>query len=147
MPAIPMSPIHLDDLDRIEWQPGSAYRGQDMVYQGQEVFFRKVLCDRRKEGGGFAVLTKVCPPPGKVVKTVAVARSEEHIFRLRGGRVNKSGKATQTHGNAYTLNPTGHPHSSMIASETISLVIYSGETDDVKSIEFVDLEPVVGEVA
>jgi hypothetical protein len=147
MSAIPMSPIHLDDLDRIEWQPGSAYRGQDMVYQGQEVFFRKVLCDRRKEGGGFAVLTRVCPPPGKVVKTVAVARSEEHIFRLRGGRVNKSGKATQTHGNAYTLNPTGHPHSSMIASETISLVIYSGEPDDVKSIEFVDLEPAAGQAA
>jgi hypothetical protein len=28
----------------------------------------------------------------KVVKTVAVALSEEHVFNLRGGRVNKSGK-------------------------------------------------------
>jgi hypothetical protein len=28
----------------------------------------------------------------------------------------------------------------MIASENIALVIYSGETDDVKSVEIVDLE-------
>jgi hypothetical protein len=54
---------------------------------------------------------------------------------------------SEANGNAYTLNPTGHPHSSMIATETISLVIYSGETDDVKSIESVDLESAVGPVA
>ena len=33
----------------------------------------------------------------------------------------------------------------MIATETLSLVIYSGETDEVKSVEIVNIEPVPGE--
>ena len=82
-----------------------------------------------------------------MVKTVAVARSEEHVFNLRGGRLNKSGKPIEAPGNSYTLNPTGQPHSAMIATENIALVIYSGETDDLKSVEIVDIEPALGEVA
>ena len=101
-----MTPIHVD-LDSIEWTPGSVYKGPDALYQGQEVFYRKVLSDRRQEGAGLAVLSKIRPPPGKMVKTVAVARSEEHVFNLRGGRVNKSGKPIEAPGNSYTLNPTG----------------------------------------
>jgi hypothetical protein len=42
---------------------------------------------------------------------------------------------------------TGQPHSAMIATENVALVIYSGETDDVKSVEIVDIEPALGEVA
>jgi len=142
-----MTSIHVD-LDSIEWTPGSAYKGPDGLYQDQEVFYRKVLSDRRQEGGGLAVLSKICPPPGKMVKTVAVARSEEHVFNLLGGRVNKSGKPIEAPGNSYTLNPTGQPpHSAMITTENIALVIYSGETDDVKSVEIVDIEPALGEVA
>ena len=141
-----MTSTHVD-LDSIEWTPGSAYKGPDALYQGQEVLYRKVLSDRRQEGGGFAVLSKICPPPGRMVKTVAVARSEEHVFNLRGGRVNKSGKPIEAPGNSYTLNPTGQPHSAMIATENIALVIYSGETDDVKSVEIADIEPALGEVA
>jgi hypothetical protein len=80
------------DLDRIEWTPGSVYKGADALYQGQEIFYRKVLSDRRQEAGGLAVLSKICPPPWKMVRTVAVARSEEHVFNLRGGRLNKSGE-------------------------------------------------------
>ena len=79
-----------------------------------------------------------------MVKTVAVARSEEHVFNLRGGRVNKSGKPIEAPDHSYTLNPTGQPQSAMIATENIALVIYSGETDDVKSVEIVDIEPAPG---
>ena len=57
------------------------------------------------------------------------------------GRVNKSGKPIEAPGNSYTLNPTGQPHSAMITTENIALVIYSGETDDVKSVEIVDIGP------
>ena len=135
-----MTSIYVD-LDSIEWTPGSVYKGPDALYRGHEVFPRKVLSDRCREGGGLAMLAKICPPPGKMVKTVAVARSEEHVFNLRGGRVNKSGKPIEASGNSYTLNPTGQPHSAMIATENITLVIYSGETDDVKSVEIVDIEP------
>ena len=35
----------------------------------------------------------------------------------------------------------------MIATENVALVIYSGETDDVKSVEIVDIEPALGEAA
>ncbi len=63
---------------------------------------------------------------------------------MRGGRVNQSGKPIEVPGNSYTLNPTGQPHSAMITNENIALVIYSGETDDVKSVEIVDIEPVPG---
>jgi hypothetical protein len=150
--ATPASAIYVEDLDSIEWTPASKFAanmpiGKHMLYQGQDVFFQKVLSDRRKEGGGRAVIQKICPPPGKMVKIISVARSEEHIFRLRGGRVNKAGKPTEAHGNAYTLNPTGHPHSSMIATETIAVVIYSGEGDDVKSIEIVDFDPAAAKEA
>jgi hypothetical protein len=62
-----MTSIHVD-LDSIEWTPGSAYKGPDALYQGQEVFYRKVLSDRRQEGGGLALLSKICPPPGKMVQ-------------------------------------------------------------------------------
>jgi hypothetical protein len=61
--------------------------------------------------------------------------------------VNKSGKPIETPGNSYTLNPTGQPHSAMIATESVALVIYSGETDDVKSVEILDIEPALGEAA
>jgi hypothetical protein len=135
------------DLDRVEWIPGSAYKGPNALFQGQEVFYRKVLSDRRAEGGGLAVLSKTCPPPGKLVKTVAVARSEEHVFNLCGGRSNKSGKPIEAPGASYALNPTGQPHSAMIATETISLVIYSGETDEVSSVEIVDIAPALGDAA
>ena len=77
-----MTSIHVD-LDSIEWTPGSAYKGPDALYRGQGLL-PEGLSDRRQEGGGLAVLSKICPPPGKVVKTVAVARSEEHVFNLRG---------------------------------------------------------------
>ena len=126
---------------------GFGLQGPDALYRDQEVFYRKVLSDRRQEGGGLAVLSKICPPPGKMVKTVAVARSEEHVFNLRGGRVNKSGKPIEAPGNSYTLNPSGQPHSAVIATENIALVIYSGETDDVKSVKIVDIETQLEEVA
>jgi hypothetical protein len=39
----------------------------------------------------------------------------------------------------YTLNPTGQSHSALIATETVSLVIYTGEPDEIMSMEVVDI--------
>ena len=80
------------------------------------------------------------PPPGKLIKIVATALSDEHVFALQGGRGTKSGQPAQGAG-GYSLNPQGQPHSAMIGRETVSLVIYSGEPDEIKSIDVVDLEP------
>jgi len=41
----------------------------------------------------------------------------------------------------YGLNSTGQPHSAMIADETVALVIYTGEPDEIRSMEVVDIEP------
>jgi hypothetical protein len=141
-----MPSIHVD-FDKLGWTPGSAYKGPNALHQGQEVFYRKVLSDRRADGGGLAVLSKICPPPGKLVKTIAIARSEEHVFNLAGGRSNKSGTPIEAPGASYTLNPTGQPHSAMIAAESVALIIYSGETDEVKSVEITDIEPALGDAA
>jgi len=40
----------------------------------------------------------------------------------------------------YTLNPKGQPHSAFIGKESITLVIYSGEPDEIVAIEVVDAE-------
>jgi hypothetical protein len=84
------------------------------------------------------------PPEGKLIKIVAVARSDEHIFYLGGGRATKSGQAVSAAG-GYSLNPSGQPHSAMIATETISFVLYTGEPDEVKSVEVLDIAGASGE--
>lgn len=79
----------------------------------------------------FSAAWRCSPPPGKVIEIVAVALSEEHSFVLEGGRTTKAG--------GYGLNTTGQPHSAMIGRDTTSLIVYSGEPDEIRSLEVVDL--------
>ena len=102
----------------------------------------KVLSDRRAEGGGIAWLVRITPPEGKVIRIVAVALSDEHIFGLEGGRGTKSGERLRAEGN-YGLNPKGKPHSAFIGTETVSLVIYNGEPDEIRSLDVIDRPPPV----
>jgi hypothetical protein len=74
------------------------------VYQGKDVVQLKVLSDRRKDGGGIGWLAKFSPPPGNLIKIVATAFSDEHVFNLEGGRATKSGQPVRSSGR-YTLNP------------------------------------------
>jgi hypothetical protein len=80
------------------------------------------------------------PPPGKLIKIVATAMSDEHVFNLAGGRATKSGEPARGAG-GYGLNPKGQPHSALIGSETIAYVVYSGELDRVESMEVIDAAP------
>src|ERR1700733_3531214 len=114
------------NIDNLEWTPGSAYKEAAAVYDGKEIYHRKILSDRRHEGGGLALLSKLSPPPGKLIKIVAISRSDEHVVNRSGGPATKSGKPVAAPAD-YTLNPKGQPHSAMIAEENVSLVIYSGE--------------------
>jgi hypothetical protein len=134
------------DIDAAPWAPGTAFCGPDAIYQGQEIVQVKLLSDRRSEGGGSAWLVKFSPPQGKLIKIVATARSDEHVFNLEGGRGTKTGQPARSSG-GYTLNPKGQPHSAFIGQETVGLVIYSGELDEVHSLEVVDIEPAAGTVA
>ena len=126
------------DYTTMEWSSGVPFYGPAAVYDGKDIVQLKVLSDRRKEGGGIAWLVKMTPPAGKLIKIVAVALSDEHIFSLQGGRSTKSGERAQGSG-GYGLNPKGQPHSAMIAQETVGLVVYAGEPDRVESLELVDI--------
>ena len=127
------------DYNEMEWASAVPFYGPAAVWQGKDIVHLKVLSDRRADGGGIAWLVKFTPPAGKLIKIVATALSDEHVFNLQGGRATKSGQRAQGSG-GYGLNPKGQPHSAMIAHETVSLVIYSGEPDDVKSMDVVDIE-------
>ena len=129
MTAIGFDLIHVYGLTEV-YGPAAVYEGKDIVQL-------KILSDRRQEGGGIAWLARFSPPPGKLIKIVATALSDEHVFNLEGGRGTKSGQPTRSAG-GYTLNPTGQPHSAFIGTETVSLIIYTGEPDEIRSMEVID---------
>jgi hypothetical protein len=132
-----MASTHVD-IEKAEWTPGTPFYGPAASYDGSDIVQLKLLSDRRQEGGGIAWLAKFLPPPGKLIKIVATALSDEHVFNLEGGRSTKSGQPARSSG-SYTLNPKGQPHSALIATETVSLVIYTGEPDEIVSLEVVDV--------
>lgn len=131
-----MASIHVD-VDTAAWVPATPFYGPAAVYQGRDIVQLKILSDRRSDGGGIAWLVKFSPPAGKLIKIVATALSDEHVFNLEGGRGTKSGGPARASG-GYTLNPTGQPHSAFIGTETVSLIVYTGEPDEIVSLEVVD---------
>ena len=137
-----MASIHVD-VAAAEWTSGAPFYGPGAVYDGRDVVRLKILSDRRAEGGGIAWLARFSPPPGKLIKIVATALSDEHVFNLEGGRSTKSGMPVRASG-GYTLNPKGQPHSALIATETVSLVMYRGEPDEIVSLDVVDVQPETG---
>ena len=137
-----MASTHVD-IETAPWTAGTAFCGPGGDLRGREIVQVKLLSDRRSEGGGSAWLVKFSPPPGKLIKIVATARSDEHVFNLEGGRGTKTGQPARSSG-GYTLNPEGQPHSAFIGQETVAFVVYDGELDEVHSLEVVDIEPATG---
>ena len=133
-----MASTHID-IDTSPWTVGTTFCGQAAIYEGKEIVQVKMLSDRRDEGGGSAWLVKFSPPPGKLIKIIATAQSDEHVFNLEGGHGTKSGQPLRSSG-GYTLNPKGQPHSAFIGQETVAFVVYSGELDEIHSMEVVDIE-------
>ena len=131
------------DVATMEWTSAVPFYGPAAVHEGKAVVQLKVLSDRRRQGGGIAWLVKFSPPPGKLIKIVATALSDEHVYHLAGGRSTKSGKPVQNSA-GYSLNPKGQPHSAMIAEESVSLIVYAGEPDEINSLEVVPVSPAHG---
>lgn len=127
------------DTDNAEWTSAVPFYGPAAVYEGKDVVQLKILSDRRREGGGIGWLVKFSPPPGKLIKIIATALSDEHVFNIEGGRTTKSGQPARSSG-GYTLNPEGQPHSALIGTDTLSLVIYRGEPDEIVSMDVIDVE-------
>jgi len=132
-----MASTHID-YTAIDWTSAVPFYGPAANHEGRDIVQLKVLSDRRLDGGGIAWLVRFTPPAGKLIKIVATALSDEHIFSLQGGRGTKTGERAQGSG-GYGLNPKGQPHSAMITTETMSLVIYTGEPDEINSMEVVDI--------
>jgi hypothetical protein len=126
------------DHEEMEWASAVLFYGPAAVQDGRDIVQLKVLSDRRSEGGGIAWLVRFAPPPGKLLKIIATALSDEHVFNVQGGRSTKSGQPTHG-GGGYSLNPKGQPHSAMIAQETMALVVYAGEPDRIDCLEVVDV--------
>src|SRR5262249_14723217 len=127
------------DIEKTEWTPGAPFYGPAAMHQDNDIVQLKIISGRRSERCGIAMRAKFYPPPCKLIKIVATALSDEHVFNLTGGRATKSGLPARASG-GYTLNPKGQPHSALIATETVSLVIYRGEPDEIVSMELVDVE-------
>jgi hypothetical protein len=121
------------------WLVASQIFGARQRHEGREMVRLKILSDRCAEGGGVAYLLNVQPPPGRIVKTIAIARSDEHVYVLDGGYCNKAGELIHLPGD-YILNPMGHPHGVFVATETTTLVICRGEPDEVS--ELCVIEPI-----
>src|ERR1044071_9312942 len=119
-----MASTHVD-VANAPWTSGVPFYGPGAIHEGQDIVQLKILSDRRGAGGGIAWLAKFAPPPGKLIKIVATALSDEHVFNLEGGRTTKSGALARASG-GYTLNPNGQPHSAFIGRETTSLIVYTG---------------------
>lgn len=124
----------------IQWEPAIDVFGERALHDGHPLVEHKVLSDRRAEGAGVAYLVKFKPPAGKLLKVVATARSDEHVYLLEGGYANRSGEKVASPG-AYGINAAGRAHSAFVATETTALVIYRGEPDEVHELEIID--PVV----
>lgn len=132
-----MASLHIDP-NTVEWTSAVPFYGPNAVFEGNEIIQLKVLCDRRREGGGITWIARFSPPAGKLIKIVANALSDEHVFNLMGGRSTKAGEPTRASG-GYGLNTEGQPHSAMISQETESLIVYTGEPDHVLSLEVCDI--------
>ncbi len=120
----------------MEWSAGSGLYGEGSRCQGAEVVAVKILADRRPAGGGIAYLARFTPPPGKLIRLVAVARSDEHVYVLQGAYCDKTGRPLRGPGD-YVLNPAGHPHSAFIGAEVVSLFVYRGQPDEIVAFDVI----------
>jgi hypothetical protein len=127
------------NTDSLPWSSAREVFGPNSLYKGTEVAHYKILTDRREEGGGITYLLRFSPPPGKLLKIIATAASDEHVYLLEGGYCDKTGAQLRFPG-TYGLNPQGKPHSAFVGVETTALVIYTGAPDEIH--DFGVVEPV-----
>src|SRR5262249_27833594 len=80
------------DIGEADWTSGAPFYGPSAVFNGNDIVQLKILSDRRAEGGGIAWLAKLSPPPGRLIKIVAKAVSDEHVqpSRWSGDQVRRT---------------------------------------------------------
>jgi hypothetical protein len=121
----------------VDWKPAVDVFGERVFRNGQVLVENKVLSDRRAEGAGVAYLVKFNPPESTLLKLVARARSDEHVYLLEGAYCNRAGESIAGPG-TYGINEAGRSHSAFIGIETTAFVIYRGEPDEIDRLEVID---------
>src|SRR5215472_1039258 len=118
---------------------GSLSRSRGLLPKGAQ----RPTSGGRRSGGALKDLS-AAGKNGQNHRCSAIRGARLQFARWPGEQVRKADRGSRQQ---LYAQPNGQPHSAMIATENIALVIYSGETDDVKSVEIVDIEPALGEVA
>ena len=126
--------LHTQEM---QWMPATALYGESVFHEGQPLVWYKLLTDRRVEGKGVTYLSKFCPPEGKLLKIIAKARSDEHVYILEGGFCDVTGKQRVFAGD-YAFNPEGHPHGLFLGVETIAIQFYGGEPDEIVELSVIE---------
>jgi len=93
----------------IVWKPAADVFGERVFRDGQTLVDNGVLSDRRADGAGVAYLVKFKPPNGKLLKVIATARSDEHVYLLEGAYCTRAGETIATPG-ASGLHASGRRH-------------------------------------
>ncbi len=124
--------------EKIDWQVFAGPGGLLAEHDGAPFAYIKELSDRRKDGGGYAYLLRLVPPTGCMVRIIAIARSDEHVFLLEGGYCNKAGELIAAPG-AFGLNVKGSPHSAFCAVETVGYVVCTGDPDEIRGLDVVPI--------
>lgn len=133
---MPVSAI-IQKTSDLPWIPASEKGGKELQIGGKDVVFRKILSDRRSEGEGIAWIVRFVPPTGKKLQILAEALSDEHVFILEGGYIDRSGRQIRFPGD-YILNPGGLKHGPIVSKETVALVVYTGEPDKLIELRILD---------
>ena len=125
------------DTEAMDWTPGSPLYGPGAICKAANWCRSRSSATAAPRAKASPSSSASLPPEGKVIRIIAVAQSDEHIFNLEGGRGTKSGERLRFSGN-YGLNPRGKPHSAFIGTETMALLVYTGEPDEIRSIDVID---------
>lgn len=116
----------------IEWQPVSTVFDDYQVppMEPPAGVFVKVLRRPTDGGGCWHCLLRFRPPPGHAIRITAVARSDEEVYIL---------SASDGRDGMYSCNPAGLRHGQTLVSDTVALVHYHGQPDEVLRAEVVAL--------
>ncbi len=126
----------------MEWEPYSKYMTgappNDQItgapaWDGKFGCWVKVLSPMGADNG-MTVLSWLNPPEGFAFLLKAVTKSYELTYRLAGGHINPQGKRTLGPG-SYWYREAGLPHGGLFRQASIAWVHYSGEPDEIVSLE------------
>ena len=134
------SPIKINP-DELEWEGAHGIMPHLPEPDGDYGMWVKILRRPHADGGCWCYLLRVVPEPGKAIRLVARAASDEEVYFLSGGFSDRSGTLKQF-SPMYVCNPEGLVHGGIIREETTQFVHFHGGLDIPMEYEVLDLKDV-----